>query len=114
MFRRDRVEMQVWRAAAAFHGAGAMPFVGQEMLEGRKQERTKLSAFALRPLKAFLFQDSGKEGLCEVFRILRVVTRPPHVSVAFTFESDVSMKHLQLARERIPAYGDLNSFQQSY
>ena len=72
LLRLDCVEMEVRRSGPAFLGASAMPFVGQEMLEGGKQERTKLSAFALRRLELPLFQKFREERLGQVFRVLRI------------------------------------------
>src|ERR1039458_4897636 len=69
------------RAAAAFLGAGLCPFVGQEMLERREQERAEASARRVGPSDGVVRQQPRKELLREVLRFLPRISRPPDIGI---------------------------------
>ncbi len=60
-------------AAAALLGVGAIPFVGQEVLDARQKEGSKPAFFAGDAIEPAFFKKQGEERLGQVLGIVRIV-----------------------------------------
>src|SRR5688572_5907470 len=78
-----RLELQRERRAAcpALLGLGAVPLVGEEVLQGAEQPGAEAPALRVRALDGVLLEQAREEGLRQVARVLAVVAAPAHISV---------------------------------
>ena len=75
------VEGQNRPAAAAFLRPSLAPLFREEMIQRRKQKRTKLAAFAIGNAQAVRIQQPGEELLRQIAGLVGIVPAPPDVGV---------------------------------
>ena len=81
MVRILPVEREVRHTSTAFLRPGAVPFVGEEVLHRREQERPEPPPLGGHPVEGVLLQEPSEERLCQILRILPRMPLPSHVGV---------------------------------
>ena len=71
----------MFRAAAAFLGLRAVPFVGEEVLQRGEEEGAELAALGGEAFEVVLLQKAGEERLHEILRVLLRLPLPAHEGV---------------------------------
>jgi len=77
----ERVERDGRLRAAALEGAGAVPFVREEALEGGEQKGAETAFARVGTLNPALLQQPGEKSLREVLRIVDGMAAPAHIGV---------------------------------
>src|SRR5207244_1504056 len=80
-FGIDLIHRHESNSTAALHRSGAVPLVGQEMLDGDEQKRTEPTLARIDLREVIFVEQPEEEFLGQIFGFSRVITAPPDISI---------------------------------